>query len=141
MATEFPLALFPKQLFPDVELKEIGFCGASMVISVTESEWAISDEIAYFYGPGDMIFHFSGEPSINLKCVKKMECKTDVQDCLAELESLEVIRRQDDSSWLFQFSNRARGFIVDITLDKVSKIEWTGEADEENMELEAELLN
>lgn len=139
MATEFPLALFPGQLFPDVELKEVIINDNNMVIAVTDSEWAISDDMVYFFGPGEMVFNFSGAVSIEYGIGADKELHSGDKSILKRIKTLDFIRKQDDSL-LFQFGNRKEKIRIMIHLAKIAKIEWTGDADEDMLELEADVM-
>jgi alpha-tubulin suppressor-like RCC1 family protein len=50
MPTEFPLDLFPVQIFPDVELDAVRINNAEnvLIISVSDSGWAVSRDIEFF---------------------------------------------------------------------------------------------
>lgn len=140
MPTEFPLALFPPQLFPDVDLKSVTMTETALTISVTESEWAISEDMEYFFGPGDMIFQFSGEPAIGWKELHETTWHRSNHELLPHLVTLEIIRRQGNGSWLFQFSCREKELVAAIILDEVTRIDWTGEADEDMLALGMSLV-
>ena len=131
MSTEFPLDLFPVQLFPDVELDAVRVNDAekTLIISVSDSGWALSQDIEFFFGEGDMVFHFSGQPEIGWKCLDKETWDVGGLDLLHHLDALEIIRRQSNGSWLFQFATRQNGCSLVVVLESVTKIEWTGEVD------------
>ena len=135
MSTEFPFDCFPTQLFPEVVLKSVSIDETVLTISATESEWAIAPDMEYFFGPGDMLFHFAGEPSIRWKKLHETAWNESSRELLPHIAALEFIRRQDSGSWLFQFSNRKKGVIIHVILDEVERIEWTGEADEDLLDL------
>ena len=140
MPTEFPLPLFPKQLLPDVELDAVTMDETTLTISVSDSEWAISRDIEYFFGPGEMIFSFTGQPTFGWKKPKEEAWHKITSELLEHLTALERIERADNESWLFYFSHREKGYLGIIILEAVTKIEWTGEVDEKVLELGKSLM-
>lgn len=138
MTKEFPLELFPVQLFPEVELEAVTVDSANKVltISVSDSGWALTRDIEFFFGPGDMLFSFSGEMQIAHKQQTDTTWKKENrQELLQYVVELEIIKKQEDGTWMFTFANREKGYLVAIILDAIVKIEWSGEFDEEIYDL------
>lgn len=133
MPKEFPLELFPIQIFPEVLLEAVTVDSEkkTLTISVNDSGWALSRDIEFFFGPGDMIFFFSGNIQMGYKQpADNTWQKTNNQELLTHFGELEFIKKQHDGTWLFRFANREKDYLSAIILDDVVKIEWTGEVDE-----------
>jgi hypothetical protein len=138
MPKEFPLALFPVQLFPDVSLEAVTVDSANkaFTISVADSGWALSQDIEFFFGPGDMVFFFSGKMQMGYKQPTDTTWQgTNNEELLQYLGELEMIKKQSNGTWLFRFANQEKGFLTAIILDDVAKIEWTGEVNEKVYDL------
>ena len=136
MTTEFPLDIFPVQLFPDAEVKRVSLEAATLTITVSDSDWALSEDEELFFGPGDMIFQYTGAATLGWRSVQETGWHGGGPELLTRLTALDFIRRQPDGSWLFQFSCRAQGFVVSLLLEKITRIDWTGDADEDLLALE-----
>lgn len=135
MSIEFPLAIFPTQLFPDAELKCVSLEATTLTIAVSDSDWALSGNDNLFFGSGDMIFQYTGAATLGWRNVRETGWHKGGPELPARLAALDFIRRQPDDSWLFQFSSREQGFVVSLLLEKVTRIDWTGDADEELLAL------
>ena len=135
MTTEFPLNIFPTQIFPDAELKRISLEATALTIAVSNSEWGFSEDGILFYGTGSMTFHYAGKASPGWRKVHETSWHEGGPELLAHSTALEFIRRQADDSWLFQFSSREQGFVVCLLLEKISRIDWTGEANQKLLQL------
>ncbi len=131
MTTEFPLDIFPTQIFPDADLKRISLEAAALTIAVSDSEWGFSEDEILFFGPGNMIFHYSGKASPGWRKLHEKSWHEGGPELLGHSAALDFIRRQPDDTWLFQFSNREQGFVVCLLLEKISRIDWTGEANQQ----------
>ncbi|MDM8216736.1 hypothetical protein QUW15_11350 [Desulfovibrio piger] len=136
MTTEFPLDIFPTQLFPDTALQQIRLDAASLTIAASNSEWGFTEDETLFYGPGEMIFQYEGAATLQWRNLHETRWHESGPELLPRLAALEFIRRQPDESWLFQFSSRRQGFVATLLLHRVTRIDWTGDADEELIQME-----
>lgn len=134
MTTEFPLDIFPAQIFPDAEPTRISLEAATLTIAVSDSDWGFSEDEILFYGPGNMIFYYSGKASPGWRKLHEKSWHKGGPELLARSAALDFIRRQPDDSWLFQFSNREQGFVVCLLLERISHITWTGQANRQLLE-------
>ena len=148
MANEYYSDIFPEQMFPDVELGSVALTENTLTVSINDSqlaktgdpasEWVMSkdDEDGLFYGEGDMIFSYEGAATLKWRNLREKVWHEGGQELLPRLAALDLVRRNDDSSMLLQFSNREEeeGFVLSILLENVETVEWTGEEEEEEEE-------
>lgn len=130
MTTEFPLDLFPAQLFPDANLRQLRLETATLTVTVSDSEWGLAEDKILFYGRGDMVFQYEGAPVLKWKKLHEKSWHESGPEILSHLAALDFICRQADDSWLFQFSSREQGFMAGLFLEKITRIDWTGDANE-----------
>lgn len=141
MTTAFSPDVFPALLFPDAELENVALGNDELTVSVTgpDSEWFLSeaDDAGLFFGEGDMIFHYEGAAALRWRQLAENNWHEGDPGLPARSAALDFIRREAADTLLFQFSNREEDLVVTLLLEGVTRIEWTGETDEE---LEADYL-
>ena len=141
MTTAFSPDVFPALLFPDAELENVALGNGELTVSVTgpDSEWFLSeaDDAGLFFGEGDMIFHYEGAAALRWRQLAENNWHEGDPGLPARSAALDFIRREAADTLLFQFSNREEDLVVTLLLEGVTRIEWTGETDEE---LEADYL-
>ena len=52
MTTDFPLDIFPTQLFPDTALQQIRLDAAALTIAASDSEWGFTEDETLFLRSG-----------------------------------------------------------------------------------------
>ena len=151
MGYKYSTYVFPKRMFPDVELGRVVLTENTLSITIKDStyektgnpasEWLMSreDYKALFYGKGKMIFFYEGPATLKWRNLHKQIWYEGGRDLLPHLADLEIVRREPnppileilnqrpDFSIDLQFSNRKKGFVLYIQLEKVTRFEWSGE--------------
>ncbi|TFH85861.1 hypothetical protein EQG41_14710 [Billgrantia azerbaijanica] len=54
---DFPLAWFPGQLFPDIDLERVEVDDTAIRVICRDGDWSLQSDITPFWGPGTMVFH------------------------------------------------------------------------------------
>ena len=130
MSKVFPLSLFPEQFFPDVTLQEVRFSESTLEIVVSDSEWALEPKIVLFYGPGTMIFAYSGQPRIRRRASNDPDWTYGAtQEIMNRVISFDMVSR-DDNQWAFRFRPDKKGEIVEVILPEMTHITWSGAGEE-----------
>ena len=151
MSSNYYSDIFPEQMFPDVELGSVVLTKNTLTVSINDStlaktrepssEWVLSkdDEHGLFYGEGDMIFSYKGAASLKWRNLHEKIWREGGLELLPRLAALDLVRRDPNLSILdifhnkpdlsidLQFSNRKKGFVLYIQLEKVTHFEWSGE--------------
>ena len=150
MGYKYCTSSFPAQMFPDVELGRVVLTENTLSITIKDStfkktgdpasKWVMSreDYTALFYGKGKMIFFYEGPATLKWRNLHKQIWYEGGRDLLPHLAELEIVRRKPNLSILdifdnkpdlsidLQFSNRKKGFVLYIQLEKVTHFEWSG---------------
>lgn len=123
---DFPLDIFPKSFFPDVELEEVTLSPDTLRISVLDSEWGLSSDMIPFWGAGAMHFAYTGPAQIRWKIpendIWQYENSANI---LQRLVSFELISEQDGKR-VFRF-RAAEGKLVEVILHELLSIQWDGD--------------
>ena len=151
MGHQYSTYVFPKRMFPDVELGRVVLTENTLSITIKDStyektgnpasEWLMSKRAykALFYGKGKMIFFYEGPATLKWRNLHKQIWYEGGRDLLPHLAELEIVRREPnppileildnepDFSIDLQFSNRKKGFVLYIQLEKVTCFSWNGE--------------
>lgn len=136
MSHIFPLNAIPKKMFPDAKLSKLLLRPGELVFSMDDSDWAIEDDISLFYGPGDMVFYYSGDIEFQKRAPSNNEWSTVLQSTLPDRAlSLEMISRYEEKM-VFQFREENTGYAFKIIISEVIKIIWTGEKDDYHQQLD-----
>ena len=151
MGYQYCTSSFPAQMFPDVKLGRVVLTENTLSIAVKDStfkktgdatsKWVMSKRAykARFYGEGDMIFFYEGPATLKWRNLHEKIWHEGGRKPLPRLTSLDIVRRkpnppireildnEPDFSIDLQFSNRKKGFVLYIQLEKVTHFEWSGE--------------
>lgn len=129
MPRVFPADFFSPQFFPDVLLSKVTVTPERLILTVTDSDWALQPKISLFYGPGDMIFFYSGEIKYFWRNVKESIWHSLAQEpTLDDKVNLEIITHIGEK-WAFRFRLADRKKLIELRVPTVNKIIWTGEGD------------
>lgn len=127
MSKVFPLGLFHKQFFPDVELKQVQLSASEFVITVADSTWRLESDIVLFYGPGNMTFAYSGNPAVRWRDIKSKEWSyVKTTEALQHVTEFDMVT-QTDNEWIFSFRPEKESYRIEVILPEVTGITWSGE--------------
>ncbi|TFH85859.1 hypothetical protein EQG41_14700 [Billgrantia azerbaijanica] len=120
----FPLAWFPGQLFPDIDVERVEIDDMAIRVLCRDGDWSLQSDITPFWGPGTMVFHTQGEIEVLIQEGGRwplVECELAREKLLPHFHTLEMIERGEP--WRLRGRAGERNAMVELRAE-ITAITW-----------------